>query len=200
VELVRDPHLPSKFTPNPLPDIDENYGVYVPGQPMFHHRNSGDIKMTGKGPPKTDKKDKQQAYDFMQNFKTTYCRPGVRVYFLGLFDCVNSVGPFTFTRKRTPYVLHAPARHIRHALSLHERRAMFRPSLLLIDKNHKEPKDTFKEVWFAGNHGDVGGGWWLTHDDTYGTEKYLLSDIPLKWMVAELRTLEKYRVVSFVPN
>jgi uncharacterized protein (DUF2235 family) len=29
---------------------------------------------------------------FMQSFKETFCRLGVEIHFLGLFDCVNSVG------------------------------------------------------------------------------------------------------------
>jgi hypothetical protein len=41
------------------------------------------------------------------------------------------------------------------------------------------------EVWFAGNHGDVGGGWKM-----YPGEKYLLSDIPLMWMIEQVREID----------
>ncbi|KAF2102691.1 hypothetical protein NA57DRAFT_7423, partial [Rhizodiscina lignyota] len=143
---------------------------------------------------------KQEAYEYMQIFKSTFCRPGVRVYFLGLFDCVNSVATFSSTRDMTPYILHAPARHIRHAVSIHERRAMFRPSLFLLNNAERggpdRPVNTLKEVWFAGNHGDVGGGWPLAKVKNVGETKYLLSDVALKWMVAEVRIIEETKAVS----
>ncbi|VDC07954.1 unnamed protein product [Peniophora sp. CBMAI 1063] len=40
-------------------------------------------------------------------------------------------------------------------------------------------KTDVKEVWFAGCHGDVGGG------STPDTDDFALSDIPLRWMVKE---------------
>jgi hypothetical protein len=41
------------------------------------------------------------------------------------------------------------------------------------------------ELWFAGNLGDVGGGWKM-----YPGEKYLLSDIPLMWMIEQVREID----------
>ena len=43
----------------------------------------------------------------------------------------------------------------------------------------KRPQD-IQEVWFAGGHADIGGGWKKTHDN----EK-MLSHTPLVWMVHE---------------
>lgn len=118
---------------------------------------------------------------YMAKFKRTFCRPDVGVHFLGLFDCVNSVGQFEipFFRRSYRYIASPAARHIRHAVSVHERRLKFKPALFHIDPNDEDSVD-FKEVWFAGNHGDVGGGWPLHHG-----QKHLLSDIPLKWMIQE---------------
>jgi len=59
---------------------------------------------------------------------------------------------------------------------------MFKPALFLLDPTHPPDKD-IKEVYFAGNHGDVGGGWGCDGAN------YLLSDIPLKWMVEEVLAL-----------
>lgn len=59
---------------------------------------------------------------------------------------------------------------------------MFKPALFLIDPNAPATAD-IKEVYFAGNHGDDGGGWHCEGAN------YLLSDIPLKWMVDEVLAL-----------
>lgn len=122
--------------------------------------------------------------DFMLRFKETFCRERVVVHFLGLFDCVNSVAQFQIPLfgKSSPYIPVPPATHIRHAVSIHERRLMFKPALFLLDPS-EPPKSDVKEVWFAGNHGDVGGGWHCQGAN------YLLSDIALRWMVDEVIAL-----------
>jgi uncharacterized protein (DUF2235 family) len=141
-------------------------------------------------------KTRTEAKAFMEVFRSTFCRPGCRVHFLGLFDCVNSIGSFNITRKSTPYIPTLPARHIRHALSVHERRSKFKPSLFLVNPLAKPSSvDSIEEVWFAGNHGDCGGGWWLETDGTR-TSEYLLSDIALRWMVEEVRALDRQDPVS----
>lgn len=73
--------------------------------------------------------------------------------------------------------------HIRHAVSIHERRLKFKPSLFLHDPD--DPID-FKEFWFAGNHCDVGGGFEYEHD----RQQHLLSDTLLAWMVDEIIALD----------
>ncbi len=96
----------------------------------------------------------KQRQKFMENFKDTFCRPNVNVHFLGLFDCVNSVGQFEIPLFRTSYryLSTPPATHIRHAVSIHERRLKFKPALFLFDEQDEQTTD-IKEVWFAGNHG-----------------------------------------------
>lgn len=123
-----------------------------------------------------------QHEQYMKDFKRTFCRPCLHVHFLGLFDCVNSVGRFEIPlfRKSYRYITTPAAQYIRHAVSVHERRLKFKPALCLFgqDQDGHAPVD-LKEVWFAGNHGDVGGGWPMEHG-------YLLSDTPLNWMVQEM--------------
>jgi uncharacterized protein (DUF2235 family) len=84
-------------------------------------------------------------------------------------------------------------------VSLGERRAKFKPALFLLDTDLKKRKqndpstkpDRLNEVWFTGNHGDVGGGWpWSK--DTH--PKMLLSDIPLRWMVEQAEAIDKYEI------
>ena len=76
----------------------------------------------------------------MAKFKATFCSPHVNVHFLGLFDCVNSVGQFEL-----PFF---PASSERSKLGsnphltfcIHnERRLKFKPALFLLDE--RRPKD-----------------------------------------------------------
>lgn len=126
---------------------------------------------------------------FMENFKDTFCRLGVQIHFLGLFDTVNSVSAFELPfRKKTYLPVYAPgATYVRHAVSIDERRLKFKPALLSYDDEEvieNSKLHDMKEVWFAGNHGDVGGGW-----DTEKETNVQLSDIALEWMLREIEQL-----------
>lgn len=46
---------------------------------------------------------------------------------------------------------------------------------------HEDEQD-ISEVWFAGEHADIGGGWWLLDDETRPA-----SDLPLIWMLREAK-------------
>ena len=148
---------------------------------------------TGTGRFKTSKE--HQIY--MQKFKKTFCRKDTKVFFLGLFDTVNSVGVFDSVFKKSsllPTVLRT-AEHVRHAVSIDERRLKFRPALLAQDvAEDQENVEDIKEVFFAGNHGDVGGGWAAPGNNILVDEAddpVQLSDIPLAWMITALKELEK---------
>ncbi|KAH8703267.1 hypothetical protein BGW36DRAFT_333946 [Talaromyces proteolyticus] len=52
----------------------------------------------------------------------------------------------------------------------------------LLISDETEGAQDIKEVWFAGQHGDVGGGWKLDPND-----EWPLSHIPLVWMVQEAK-------------
>jgi uncharacterized protein (DUF2235 family) len=47
--------------------------------------------------------------------------------------------------------------HVRHALALHELRSSFEPELF--EKAPTEPGGSLEQVWFAGAHADIGGGY-----------------------------------------
>jgi uncharacterized protein (DUF2235 family) len=117
-------------------------------------------------------------------------RPPIRL--LGLFDTVASIfesgrwGPrlkshaFTHRNKSVESVL--------HAVAIDERRTMFQPQLWEpgqefwgnpFNRDAAKPQD-LKEVWFAGGHGDVGGG--------YPEEQSVLAKVPLAWMIRESGT------------
>ena len=86
----------------------------------------------------------------------------VKIRFLGLFDCVYATGSLLHLG-RLPKSVEAAY----HALAVDERRRHFTPTLL---------GDRALEVWFAGCHGNIGGGMGCT-----------LSDITLKWMLQMAR-------------
>jgi uncharacterized protein (DUF2235 family) len=112
------------------------------------------------------------------------------IHFLGLWDTVGSmIAPLKdriglglthlpFTRKN-PSVA-----RVRHAMSIDERRRMFRLTQWQaidfvanrFEPSIKTPQDV-QQVWFAGAHGDVGGG----HVEAESG----LSKLSLRWMIGE---------------
>ena len=168
----------------------------------FAWKTFSDYQMTRKAGAKQTAKHAAKV-KYMEDFKKTFCRgddpdtpinEGVAVHFLGLFDCVNSVGQFDLPLASSSYQ-HIPtkgiATHIRHAVSINERRIKFKPALFQYDDSDQEGtymmddrEHTVKEVWFAGAHGDVGGGWPLKLGVTR-----TLSTLSLKWMIREIINL-----------
>ncbi|RYP43577.1 hypothetical protein DL770_011572 [Monosporascus sp. CRB-9-2] len=148
----------------------------------------------------------QQVVNEMKAFRNTFCRE-VKVYFLGIFDCVNSVS--VLGSPSEPATVLGTAEHVRHAVAVDEFRVKFKPALLHQDvKAYETASEKIKEVWFPGNHGDVGGGWpiapapegfwstvkrWFSGDVQKigtsadpGLDDFQMSDIPLDWMIREL--------------
>ena len=108
----------------------------------------------------------------------------IPVAFIGVWDTVGALGIPSYigvpdllhSRERYEFlnvVLDPRIRHARHAVSLDEMRGPFRPTLW-----EEPPADTtqdIEQVWFPGDHCDVGGG----HVDSR------LSEGALRWMVDE---------------
>lgn len=95
--------------------------------------------------------------------------------FMGVWDTVASVS-WAWERLKYGYTRTNPAVDVlRHAVSLDERRALFRPNLW---GDEQEGQDA-QEVWFPGVHCDVGGG--------YDRNEAGLSNIALEWMLVEAR-------------
>ncbi|CCE83574.1 Piso0_004154 [Millerozyma farinosa CBS 7064] len=177
----------------------------------------------------------------IDEFKDTFCRRNVKIHFMGLWDSVNSIG--LFNDRMFPYTVRSSiVSHIRHAVSIDERRGKYKQVLfepfahnsndsirstyesqsnnqldqytnsatgtpysarspllgdskksggtsiwsqlksLFTGSSHRECErfsEDILELWFPGNHGDVGGGWPPDLDGQY------LSDIPLRWMISE---------------
>lgn len=159
---------------------------------------------------------RQDAYDQLRLSRETMCRPIDRVHFLGLFDTVSSVAQFGSGQEPTSC---QPRPSItRHAVSIDERRIKFQPVLFGDESGTKRRKpircdqseemyaaesdsddDTptdLEEVYFAGDHSDVGGGWRPDAEETHPR-----SHIPLMWMVNEAMlaglTFDNDKVHSF---
>lgn len=103
------------------------------------------------------------------------------IRFVGVWDTVGALGlPFTFfglIKDRDLFYdckIGSNIRVARHALSLDEQREDFEPTLW-------DPRDgtDLAQVWFAGVHSDVGGGY---EPDKQGRT---LADIPLLWLKEE---------------
>jgi uncharacterized protein (DUF2235 family) len=110
--------------------------------------------------------------------------PDIPVAFIGVWDTVGALGIPSYIG--VPDVLHSRERyeflnvvldpripHARHAVSLDEMRGPFRPTLW--EEPHADATQDIKQVWFPGDHCDVGGG----HTDAR------LSSGALRWMVDE---------------
>ncbi|MFB0615049.1 DUF2235 domain-containing protein [Streptomyces sp. AGS-58] len=112
------------------------------------------------------------------------------IRFIGVWDTVGALGiPVPTSRRLDPVVdrfnrhwafhdteLSSWVRAAFHALAIDEQRSAFQPTLW-----HQQPgaeqRQELKQVWFAGVHCDVGGGYRETG----------LSDITLLWMIDQAR-------------
>ncbi len=120
----------------------------------------------------------------------------VQVSFVGVWDTVASVLvpkeelmylPWPVT---LPYTRRNPSvQAFRHAIAIDERRRMFRvnqwqePQPFVenpFDSDAEPVEQDIKQVWFAGTHSDVGGGF---PEAQSGLSKY-----PLAWMLSEAKS------------
>ncbi|KAK7203148.1 hypothetical protein BZA70DRAFT_283984 [Myxozyma melibiosi] len=141
-----------------------------------------------------------RATALVNDFKRSFASQMPDVYFLGLWDSIDSVG--LLRNRNFLKSARAATLHLRHALSIDERRSTFRHSSIAT-LNHKssrhsednsgywfptedENENDVVERWFPGNHGDVGGGCWPREDER-GLPQ--LADVSLLWMVYEARAL-----------
>jgi uncharacterized protein (DUF2235 family) len=116
----------------------------------------------------------QLARDFRRTFSARECKP----WFVGVWDTVSSVG-WVENPLRLPYTADNPDIEIgRHAVAIDERRAFFHSNLWMPKAPPPDggPKD-LKQVWFPGEHCDVGGG--------HREEECGLSQVTLEWMLKE---------------
>ena len=113
-----------------------------------------------------------------QTFRAQHAHPDVRVHFVGVWDSVGALGLPTWgpigRRLARKYGFHDVALssivdHAYHALAIDERRKPFLPAVWDVDT----PLQDVEQMWFAGVHSNVGGGY----------ADCGLSDIALLWMI-----------------
>jgi uncharacterized protein (DUF2235 family) len=106
-----------------------------------------------------------------------YTDTDTNVHFIGVWDTVETVGLSELAMGATltsdPTVKPSFI-HVRHALALDERREPYSPRLYLPPSVVQEGH-TYKQVWFAGCHSDVGGGY----------EEEGLANTSFHWMARE---------------
>ena len=124
-----------------------------------------------------DNEQKQRYFRLATDFQQTFCRALCKPWFVGVWDTVSSVG-WVENQLRLPFSADNPDIQIgRHAIALDERRAFFRTNLWRPKPAPAGGPKDLKQVWFAGVHSDVGGG--------YPEAQSAYSKIPLEWMLRE---------------
>ncbi|HMI20859.1 MAG TPA: DUF2235 domain-containing protein [Sphingomonas sp.] len=112
------------------------------------------------------------AFNLAKQFKLSLGAAPCHPHFVGVWDTVSSVGWFGSPVSIPGATTNPDIVTFRHAISIDERRAFFRPN-----KFNPGPGQDVKQVWFPGDHCDVGGG----HKEAEsGMSKY-----PLEWMAKE---------------
>ncbi|EBA13127.1 DUF2235 domain-containing protein [Roseobacter sp. CCS2] len=120
-----------------------------------------------------------------QAFRDHHCHPNAEVEAVAVWDTVKALGlrlpiVWRWGQAQHDFHNHALGSHIRngfHALAIDERRAAYAPIMWQCPvgwDGHME------QVWFRGNHGDVGGQVWQH------PEARPLANIPLVWMLERL--------------
>jgi uncharacterized protein (DUF2235 family) len=146
---------------NDLTLIDKAYQIY---------RNRGDATLDPKGATAT-------------TFRNENSHPLERIKFVGVWDTVGALGipvrSFQWLDKKE-YQFHdttlsSLVANAYHALALDEKRRNFEPALWNADEKAKpiNPDQVMEQVWFAGAHSNVGGGY----------PECGLSDIALSWLI-----------------
>jgi len=102
-------------------------------------------------------------------FKQTFSRP-CSPYLIGVWDTVKSLGYF-LGKEFFDTQLNPDTRYGYQAISIDEKRKAF--DVMLWDERNLIATQTVEQVWFAGVHEDIGGGY----------PDRQLSDITLKWML-----------------
>jgi uncharacterized protein (DUF2235 family) len=138
------------------------------------------------------KPEDKPSEDAATAFRAEHSHPDADITFVGVWDTVGALGIPVY-RFRVPSLTDRWAFHDTtlskyvhnafHAISIDERRKPFVPTLWVkktdAHGNVEEPPEhqTVEQVWFAGVHSDVGGGY--PEPD--------LSDIPLRWLTDRAR-------------
>ncbi len=147
---------------------------------LIHKEHAGRLREAFKLYRKRDADpDTQEAIDFRQN----YSRYPLGIKFIGVWDTVGALGipldPFRFLSKSRfefhDVALSRGVDYAYQAVAVDERRGPFKPTLW--EQHPQATNQVLEQVWFAGVHMDVGGGY---HNSG-------LSDVAIVWMIDKAR-------------
>ncbi|WP_205793140.1 DUF2235 domain-containing protein [Pontivivens nitratireducens] len=120
-----------------------------------------------------------------KRFSERYCHRDVCIEMVGVWDTVSALGlPYPLLNRLAPMVtdfhddrIGDGVRHAYHALAIDETRAAYDPILW---QPRADWPGNMQQMWFAGNHGDVGGHVWRS------PPARPLANISLIWMLERL--------------
>ncbi len=129
-------------------------------------------------------RDRQNRQALVQRLAAKYGCRDVKIDMVGVWDTVGALGipGDVFTDLNTQVygfldtALHPDVKSGCHALAIDERRPEFVPTLWSAPVDAKQ---SIEQVWFAGVHADVGGGYAQTG----------LADVTLGWMMEKAQAL-----------
>jgi uncharacterized protein (DUF2235 family) len=168
------------FTARSLAGLVRNSGI-------LRRENAGLVKAAYKL-YRSRKPDDAPSAKAAEDFRAANSHPDAQIAFIGVWDTVGALGipidgfrPPWLSKRWTFHdtTLSRAVKNAYHAMSIDERRRPFEPTLWVKKVNadgtvEEPPADqTVRQVWFAGVHSDVGGGY----------PDASLSAIPLRWLV-----------------
>jgi uncharacterized protein (DUF2235 family) len=161
------------YTARALAALIHVYGLMGPGNDAQVRYAIRMIRSANKIQPDTE----HNFFASAAGFKDTFSMPDCPIRFVGVWDTVSSVG-WIENPVHLPATANNPSVEAsRHAISIDERRAFFRTNLWRPRPTPPSGPADLAQVWFPGDHCDVGGG----HAETESG----LSQGALKWMVRE---------------
>jgi uncharacterized protein (DUF2235 family) len=161
------------YTARALAALVDVYGLMGPGNDAQVRYAIRMIRSANKIQPDTA----HRFFDSAEGFKRTFSMPECPIRFVGVWDTVSSVG-WIDNPVHLPNTANNPSvQASRHAVSIDERRAFFRTNLWRPRPTSPTGPRDLAQVWFAGDHCDVGGG--------HAESESGLSQGALKWMVRE---------------
>lgn len=126
---------------------------------------------------------KKPSGEHAKAFRDTYAFADVTpIRFIGVWDTVGALGiPLKVAALTKRWSFHDVrlGTHVQtaaHALAIDERRGAFLPTLWE-QQAEAPPTQQLLQVWFAGVHSDIGGGY----------PDHALGDVPLRWMANRAR-------------
>ena len=120
-----------------------------------------------------------------KRFSERYCHRDIHIEMVGVWDTVSALGlPYPLINRLVPMAtdfhddrIGDGVRHAYHALAIDETRAAYDP---IMWQPRPEWPGHMQQMWFAGNHGDVGGHVWRS------AAARPLANISLVWMLEHL--------------